>query len=70
MPRDKRYLGDGAYADFDPNDFHPLILYTSDGINVSNKIYFEHSTMFALRDLIKEIDWAHATREDDNGEAG
>lgn len=33
------YLGDGAYANFDPIDVCGLRIYTSDGIRVENEVF-------------------------------
>lgn len=44
--RSKEYLGDGVYAGKDR--FGDVVIYTSNGIEVRNEIYFERDTLRAL----------------------
>lgn len=37
----KRYIGDGVYAEWDDAWLDQLILYTDNGIAITNKIYLE-----------------------------
>jgi len=46
------YLGDGAYAKFDG---YGIILTTSDGINITNTIYLEPSTLQALEKFVSNL---------------
>jgi hypothetical protein len=48
----KRYLGDGAYVNFDGFD---LILTTEDGISVTNRIVLEPSVLAELLVYIREL---------------
>lgn len=49
----KEYLGDAVYADF--NGYH-VILTTTDGISVTNRIYLEPSVVAAFDRYIKKLD--------------
>ena len=42
----KRYLGDGVYADFDPQ--RGIVLTTEDGVSVTNTIVLETEVYIAL----------------------
>lgn len=44
--KNNRYLGDGVYAGQEPNGH--LVLYTSDGVRIMNKIYFDWQVLNAL----------------------
>lgn len=50
----KTYIGDGVYAEFEPNDFSPrLILTTEDGISVDNRIVLEGREWALLCEFVK-----------------
>lgn len=52
----KEYLGDGVYAD--TNGFH-IILTTSNGIEITNRIYLEAEVIEALLRYLKAMKERH-----------
>lgn len=53
IKRNKRYLGDGVYAE---NDGCDIILTTSDGLETTNEIYLEYEVLQALKMYIKNFE--------------
>lgn len=49
---EKRYLGDGAYVEFDG---YALVLTTSDGIRVTNRIVLEFDVCEALIRFLDDL---------------
>jgi len=49
------YLGDGIYASFVKGGYLPLKIYTSDGIDETNILYFEPQTLLNLLNFIERI---------------
>ena len=45
----KKYLGDGVYLD---SDGYHYILYTSDGVRETNRIYLDPSVAKALKEIL------------------
>jgi len=52
IPANKRYIGDGVYADY-VNGM--VVLTTEDGISVTNKIFLEYSVVTALLGYIDQV---------------
>jgi hypothetical protein len=52
MTKNKIYLGDAVYADFDDNI---LILTTENGVETTNKIYLEPDVVYALINFWKKV---------------
>ena len=52
LMQNKRYLGDGVYAEYDG---YGIVLTTSNGIEETNKIYFEDEVVRALLEFIDTI---------------
>jgi hypothetical protein len=48
----KRYIGDGAYANFDG---YSVILTTENGVEEYNKIFLEPNVLLQLEDYVKEL---------------
>lgn len=55
----KRYLGDGAYVDFDG---FALVLTTENGISTTNRIVLEPEVYAALVEYVMELKGAEADR--------
>lgn len=47
------YLGDGAYVKDD--GYGQIMLYTHDGVGISNKVYLEQDAMKKLNMFVKEL---------------
>lgn len=52
MRKEKRYIGDGVYIEFNG---YQLKLTTEDGISVTNEIYLEPSVFDSLEIYVQEI---------------
>lgn len=63
---EKKYLGDGCYADMDGRD---IVLTTENGVDVTNTVYLEPETFRALvrfgARFVEVSDCASATPGDD-----
>jgi hypothetical protein len=46
------YLGDGAYVRWD--QFGVLVLYTSDGVSITNQVYLESEVLHALQEFLRQ----------------
>jgi hypothetical protein len=56
MSADKRYLGDGVYAEME----HGMVkLTTSDGISDTNTIYLEPEVISELQRYLKDLEKRH-----------
>lgn len=51
----KDYLGDGVYVEL--NEYGQLVLETSDGIRVSNRIFLEPEVFLALNRFTDRMVW-------------
>jgi hypothetical protein len=51
--KDKQYIGDGVYAEFD--NFGDLVLTTEDGVLVTNRIVLEPETLSTLQQFLKTV---------------
>lgn len=57
---DKRYLGDGVYAEWESLAFGDvLILTTEDGRSTTNTIHLDQERIRALRDFINDAEDEH-----------
>lgn len=50
----KEYLGDGVYAEIDAG-LGGIVLTTSDGLEVTNKIVLEPEVLAALEDYLRRL---------------
>jgi hypothetical protein len=48
----KTYLGDGLYAEFDG---FQIKVYASDGIRVTNEVFFEGETITAFLEFLEQV---------------